>query len=127
MLTSFNLLTNIAAGKPIEIADDITDQIYLPTEWLKNNNDTFALTVRGDSMIEANIDDGDIVFIRMQPTADNRAIVAAEVDGSATLKRLVRMGSSILLQPENPAYEPIMVRDDEVRIIGVAVGLVKRG
>ena len=78
-------------------------------------------------MIEANIDDGDIVFIQMQPTADNRAIVAAEVDGSATLKRLVRMGSSILLQPENPAYEPIMVRDDEVRIIGVAVGLVKRG
>ena len=127
MLTPFSLITNIAAGKPIEIVDDITDQIYLPEEWLKNNNDTFALTVRGDSMIEANIDDGDIVFIRMQTTADNRSIVAAEVDGSATLKRLVRMGSSILLQPENPDYEPIMVREDEVRIIGVAVGLIKKG
>ena len=77
-------------------------------------------------MIEANIDDGDIVFIRMQTTADNRSILAVGVDGRATLKRLVRMGSSILLQPENSDYEPIMVRNDEVRIIGVAVGLIKK-
>jgi len=126
MLTRFNLFADIAAGQPIEIVEYITDQVYLPVKWLHNNNDTFALTVRGNSMIDANINDGDVVFIKMQPIADNRSIIAAEIDGSATLKRFIRMGSSVILQPENAEYEPIMVREDKIRIIGVAVGLIKR-
>ena len=76
-------------------------------------------------MINANINDGDLVIIRQQNTANNYEIVAVDLDGNTTLKRFVTMGDTVLLMPENPNYEPINVTETQMSILGVAVGVVK--
>ncbi len=119
------VFSEIAAGDPILINDDHNGMFYLPKEWISMPKDTFMLKIRGNSMIKANIDNGDYVVIRKQSTGNNGDIVAVDIDGSATLKRIMMMGSNILLIPENDSYEPIMLQAEEVRIIGVAVGVVK--
>ncbi len=125
-LAKIPVYTDIAAGSPIMIVDEITEISYLPYEWINNHIDTFMLKVKGESMINANINNGDHIVIQKQATADNGNIVAVEVDGCTTLKRLRKMGSMVLLIPENQEYEPIAVNADAVRIMGVAVGIVKR-
>jgi len=77
-------------------------------------------------MIEAGIEDQDYVLIQKQSTAQNRDIVAVAIDDEATLKRFVRMGDSVLLMPENPKYEPIQLSGNQARIVGVAIGLLKK-
>lgn len=77
-------------------------------------------------MIDAGINDQDHVLIQQQSTAQNRDIVAVAIDDEATLKRFVRMGDSVLLMPENPKYEPIQLSDNQARIVGVAIGLLKK-
>jgi len=125
-LVKIPVFTSIAAGAPIELVDEMTDVRYMPYDWLANHLETFMLKVRGDSMVNARIDDGDYILIQKQASADNGQIVAVEVDGNTTLKRLRMMGSMVLLIPENQEYEPIAVSADQVRIIGVAVGVVKK-
>jgi len=125
-LARIPIYTDIAAGLPIMIVDEITAVEYLPYDWINNHIDTFMLKVKGDSMINANINNRDYIVIRKQATADKGNIVAVEVDGGTTLKRIRKMGSMVLLIPDNKEYEPIVVNSDEVRIIGVAVGIVKR-
>ncbi|MDP4179347.1 MAG: S24 family peptidase, partial [Bacillota bacterium] len=88
--------------------------------------DCFILKVKGDSMINADIDDGDYVLIKKQPFAENNDIIAADLDGSATLKRLKYTKDSAFLMPENEKYSPIPINDDGVRIIGTAVGIIKK-
>jgi SOS regulatory protein LexA len=117
----------IAAGQPIYMQGKAEAKFYLPTPWLRGWENCYLLKVRGDSMIEAGIEDQDFVLIREQSTAENRDIVAVAIGDEATLKRYVRMGSTVLLMPENPGYEPIQLQDNDARIVGVAVGLLKKG
>ena len=116
----------IAAGVPIEAIQTHSHTIGVPPDML-SPGEHFALEVRGDSMIEAGIFDGDTVLIRKGDTADSGDIVVALVDEEeATLKRLRRKGASIALEAANPAYETRIFGPDRVRIQGRLVGLMRR-
>lgn len=120
------IFTDIAAGEPIMINPEITDRFYIPKYWVNGMKNCFMLKIKGDSMINADIDDGDYVVIRQETAAQNKDIVAADIDGSATLKRLIIDNGQVLLMPENDKYKPITVNEEEgIRIIGVAVGVLK--
>ena len=124
--TSLPVMGRIAAGTPIEAISEVSHQIAVPGSMLAPQSEHFALEVRGDSMIEAGINDGDIVVIRAQSTADNGDIVVALVEeAEATLKRFRRRGGMIALEAANPAYETRVLRDDQVRIQGRLVGLIR--
>lgn len=125
-LSRLNIYSDIAAGKPIFINDEIQDTFYIPKCLIRDEFNSFIVKVKGDSMVEANINSGDYVIIKKQNTAETRQIVAVDIDGNATLKRFVPMGDNILLMPENKDYEPIQVSVDQVKILGIAVGLIKR-
>lgn len=116
---------NIAAGIPINMNQSREDLFYIPTEWYGSHEELFVLKVRGDSMIGANIEDGDYVIICKQESANNRDIVAVSLGDDATLKRFVKMGNLILLMPENENYEPIPIESEQARIIGVVYGIIK--
>lgn len=119
------LLGRIAAGRPILATGDLEEVIPLPVD-LVGEGPVFMLTVKGDSMIEAGILDGDHVVVRSQPDAVNGEIVAALVDDEeATVKRLEKKGSTVILHSENPAFEP-MVFTDGVQIIGKVVSVFRR-
>ena len=120
------LYGKIAAGTPIEALRDHSARIEVPAALL-GEGEHYALTVAGDSMIEAGILDGDTVLIRRCDTAENGQIVVALVDEQeATLKRLRRKGQSIALEAANPAYETRIFGPDRVRIQGRLVGLVRQ-
>lgn len=123
-LIKIPIYNEIAAGVPITMNSQIEEDCYMPRSIVSDNS--FILKVRGDSMIDANINDGDYVVIKSQNTATQGEIVAAGLDGEATLKKYMRMGSSILLVAENSAYEPIMVEEGNVNIMGVLVGIMKK-
>ncbi len=119
------LVGRIAAGSPILAAEDIETIMPLPEE-LVGSDPVFMLEVRGDSMIDAGILDGDYVVIRRQPDARDGEIIAALVDGEeATVKRLKRENGRVILIPENPALEP-MVFEDGVEIIGKVVSVLRK-
>ncbi|MCA0204450.1 transcriptional repressor LexA [Pararhodobacter sp.] len=120
------VMGRIAAGTPIEAISEVSHHIAVPGSMLGGKGDHYALEVRGDSMIEAGIHDGDIVVIREQTTADNGDIVVALVEGQeATLKRFRRQRGMIALEAANPAYETRMLRDDQVQVQGRLVGLIR--
>jgi repressor LexA len=112
----------VAAGQPILAAENIEQTMSLPTEMA--DDQTFILRVRGDSMIDAGILDGDFVVVRQQPTAANGDIVVAMLDDSATVKRFFREPDRIRLQPENASMDPIYARD--VSVLGKVVALFRR-
>lgn len=114
------LLGSIACGAPILAEEHIDGEVDTP----KSIHADFALTCKGDSMINARIFDGDIVYIRQQETVENGEIAAVLIDNEATLKRVCLFGDHISLEPENPQYRPIVLWGDEmntVRILGKAV------
>ena len=116
----------IAAGTPIEALSDHSNTIGVPASML-GGGEHYALTVEGDSMIEAGILDGDIVLIKRCDTAENGTIVVALVDGNeATLKRLRRKGASIALEPANQKYETRIFGPDRVEVQGKLVGLLRQ-
>jgi len=118
------LVGRIAAGSPILAEEDIEEIFPLPTE-LVGNDPVFMLRVQGDSMLNAGIFDGDLVVVRRQPDAHNGEIVAALIGGEeATIKRLRRESDRVVLLPENPAYEPIVLTSD-VEIIGRVVAVLR--
>ncbi|GGG24309.1 transcriptional repressor LexA [Chelatococcus composti] len=120
------VMGRIAAGTPISAIQHRSHTVSLPPDML-GSGEHFALEVRGDSMIEAGILDGDTVIIRKQDTADTGDIVVALIDDEeATLKRLRRRGSSIALEAANPAYETRVLGPDRVRIQGKLVSLLRR-
>ena len=120
------LLGKIAAGTPIEALSDTSNTIGVPASML-GGGEHFALTVEGDSMIEAGILDGDVVLIKRCDTAENGTIVVALVDdGEATLKRLRRKGASIALEPANQKYETRIFGPDRVKVQGRLVGLLRQ-
>jgi repressor LexA len=123
---SVPVMGRIAAGTPIEAIQNHSHTISVPPELL-GAGDHFALEVRGDSMIEAGIFDGDTVLIRKQDTAGTGEIVVALVDNEeATLKRLRRRGNSVALEAANPAYETRIFPPDRVKVQGRLVGLLRK-
>jgi repressor LexA len=123
---SIPLMGRIAAGTPIEAIQTKTQTIQMPPDML-GSGDHFALEVRGDSMIEAGILEGDTVLIRKTEAADTGDIVVALIDEEeATLKRFRRRGASIALEPANTAYEVRILPPTRVRIQGKMVGLFRR-
>lgn len=120
------LLGKIAAGTPIEALSDPSNTIAVPPSLL-GRGEHYALTIEGDSMIEAGIQDGDTVIIERGDTAENGAIVVALVDDNeATLKRIRRNRGSIALEPANAAYETRIFGPDRVKVQGKLVGLIRR-
>jgi repressor LexA len=124
--TAIPMMGRIAAGVPISAIQDHTTNIMVPPEML-GGGEHFALEVKGDSMIDAGIFDGDTVVIRKGDAALNGDIVVALVDDEeATLKRLRRKGVSIALEAANPAYETRIFGPDRVRVQGKLVGLLRK-
>ena len=120
------LMGRIAAGVPIEAISHVSHNVAVPGTMLRGQAEHYALEVKGDSMIEAGINDGDIVIIRETETADNGDIVVALVEEhEATLKRFFRKGNAIALEAANPAYETRVFPDDKVRVQGRLVGLIR--
>ena len=114
------LIGSIACGAPVLAEEHIEDYLNIP----RQIHADFALTCKGDSMINARIFDGDVVYIRQQDTVENGEIAAVLIDGEATLKRVRLYPDRIILEPENPLYDPLVYRGEEmntVRILGKAV------
>jgi len=120
------LMGRIAAGVPVSAIQDHTANIAVPPEML-GSGEHFALEVKGDSMIEAGIFDGDTVLIRKGDTANNGEIVVALIDDEeATLKRLRRKGDSVALEAANASYETRIFGPDRVRVQGRLIGLLRK-
>lgn len=118
------IVGEIAAGGPIEAYQDAAETLSVP-EILAPDGDAYVLKVRGDSMIDAHIEDGDFVVIRPQDTARDGDIVVAQVEENAvTLKRFFRESGRVRLQPANSRYEPLYY--DDVRIQGKLIGVIRR-
>jgi repressor LexA len=121
------VMGRIAAGTPIEAIQTRSHTINMPAEMLTTAGEHFALEVRGDSMIEAGILDGDIALLKRSDAADTGDIVVALIDDEeATLKRFRRRGASIALEPANPQYEVRILPPNRVRVQGRLVGLFRR-
>lgn len=124
-LTPVPMVGRVTAGQPILAVENIEEVYPLPTEFVGNDDNVFMLAVRGDSMINAGILDGDLVIVREQNTARNGDIVVALLDGEeATVKRFYKERDYIRLQPENNYMEPIYSQN--VTILGKVVGLYRR-
>ncbi len=120
------VMGRIAAGVPIEAIQQVSHHVAVPGSMLSGKGEHYALEVKGDSMIEAGINDGDIVVIREQNDAQNGDIVVALVeDHEATLKRFRRKGNMIALEAANPAYETRVFPDHLVKVQGRLVGLIR--
>jgi repressor LexA len=119
------VIGRIAAGLPIEAIEDPDEYVELPVGSVPENS--YALRVRGTSMIEDHIDDGDIVVVKPQPSVDNAVAIVADTteNGGATLKRFYREGDIVRLQPRNPAMQPILVPVDQVEVRGKVIKLLR--
>lgn len=120
---SIPVLGNVAAGTPIMAVEECEEVFPLPQEFLAGG-DGFMLHVRGESMIEDGIKDGDMVVVRRQQIVDNGDVAVALIDNEATVKRFYRENGKIRLQPANCTMEPIIL--DDVQIVGKVVGLVRK-
>lgn len=118
---------SVRAGMPQPAIEDIEEYFAIDRSHQARSGGTFFLRVKGDSMINAAIKDGDLALVRPQQTAENRDIVIAMVNGEATLKRFYREADSVRLQPENPNFDPIVIREgEELSIIGKVVGIYRQ-
>ncbi|MEK7710187.1 MAG: transcriptional repressor LexA [candidate division NC10 bacterium] len=118
----------IAAGEPLFAEQNLEGTLPVGVEWLAGKGEeVFALKVRGDSMINAHIVEGDLVLVRRQQSAEPGDIVVALLDNEATVKRFTRQGEAIVLKPEHPTMAPILVRQGQkdFKILGKVVGLVR--
>lgn len=120
---SVPLLGYVAAGRPIE-AVELPDQVDVPEGFLRGG-ECFALRVKGDSMIEEGIHDGDTILVRKQEVAENGQTVVTLVDGEATVKKFYLRDGVVELRPANAAMKPIVVDAEAVRIRGIVIGLVR--
>lgn len=113
----------ITAGAPILAVENITDTFPIPLEFV-GNSQSFMLVVRGESMIEAGILDGDLILVRRQNVAENGQIIVALIDDEATVKTFYKENNYIRLQPENSTMEPIIVPD--CKILGKVIGVFRK-
>ena len=118
------ILGKVAAGKPLLSEENFEGYVTVPEDM--GSGKTFALQVKGDSMIGAGILDGDRVIVKQQGAAENGAIVCAVIDGEATLKRFFKKDGMVTLKAENEKYAPIVVSDGEFRIAGRVIGLLRK-
>ncbi len=118
------LVGSVAAGLPIEAVENVEAYITIP-EVLKRKKPTFLLRVRGDSMIDEGILDGDLIAVRKSNTAEVGQIVVARIDDEVTVKRLERQGNNAVLQPANDNYAPIVLPAENLAIEGQFVGLIR--
>ena len=116
------VLGQVAAGEPILAVDNITGYFPIPSEFMPNE-ETFILTVKGDSMINIGIYNGDQIVVEKCNTAENGEIIVALIDDSATVKRFYKENGNIRLQPENDFMDPIIV--DDCMILGKVIGLMR--
>lgn len=123
-LVKVPLVGRVTAGQPILAQEMIEDYVQVPADQIRGR-DTFALTVRGDSMINAGILDGDIIIVLRTPVAEDGEIVVALLGDEATVKRFYRENGRFRLQPENDAYAPIYA--DEVTVLGRVIALHRYG
>jgi repressor LexA len=123
MRPSVPLVGQVAAGTPILAEENIEDQFEIPGVIGADSGD-YALRIRGDSMRDAGILEGDYVVVHPADAADNGQIVVAMIEDEATVKRFFRDGDSIRLEPENPAYQPIITTDAE--ILGKVIGVFRK-
>ena len=119
------ILGRIRAGTPLLAEENIEGFLAVAHE-IARGRELFALKVKGDSMAEDGILEGDCVIIRRQETADNGEIIAALIGAEATLKRFYRKGDTVALKPSNKNYAPIVLSRGEFRILGKVVGLVRK-
>jgi len=117
------VLGAVAAGTPMLAEENIEQMIPLPTDVVREDS-TFVLRVKGDSMMNAGILDGDLVVVKQQETAKNGEIVVARIEDEATVKRFFKEKGHIRLQPENDAFEPII--SVEVQVLGKVVGVLRK-
>ncbi|MBO6100005.1 MAG: repressor LexA [Spirochaetaceae bacterium] len=115
-MVSVPLLGTIAVGKPLICADNTEGRIFVPSSFLRKDSEYFALTVKGESMSQAGILDGDTALIQQCETAEDGEIIVVLLDDTITLKRYFKEPSRIRLQSENPDFKPIYCQD--VRILG---------
>jgi len=122
------LVGEISAGRPILAQENIEGTMVIDRSIVKNSNGNFALRVKGDSMINAGILEGDYVIASQQQDAEQGDIVVALIEDEATVKRFYREGNRIRLQPENDTMEPIIIKSNEnqVRIIGKIKGVIRK-
>ena len=116
------LIGQVAAGQPLLAVENITSYFPIPAEFIPKE-EVFMLNVKGESMVNAGIYDGDQIIVKQQSTASNGEIVVALVDDSATVKRFYKENGHICLQPENDFMDPIIVKD--VSIIGKVIGVFR--
>ena len=127
MLTAvreIQILGRVPAGKPFLSEENVEGLLTIPNDMASGK--LFALQVKGDSMIDAGILEGDRVIVKQQGTAENGEIVCALIEGEATLKRFYKKNGVITLKAENEKYPPITVSQGEFRIVGKVVGLMRK-
>ena len=123
-LVEIPLLGSITAGKPIERVEE-DERIKVPANMVRK--DTYALKVSGTSMIDDNIQDGDIIIIEKKQSAENgQSVVALINDEQVTLKKFYIEADGIRLQPANPEMEPILLKHEEVQVLGVVTGVIRQ-
>jgi repressor LexA len=128
-LVDVPVLGRVAAGQPILAIEQAEDTVRVDRFFLGANREVFALRVKGDSMIEAGIFDGDFIFVRKQVMASRGDIVVAMIDGEATVKYYHPEGDEIWFKPANQAMKPIVVRREEMKsidLLGVVVGVYRK-
>ncbi|MDQ7050588.1 MAG: transcriptional repressor LexA [Enterobacterales bacterium] len=118
------LVGSVAAGMPIEAIENVESYVTIP-EVMRHKKPTFLLRVRGDSMIDAGILDGDLIAVRKSNTANVGEIIVARIDDEVTVKRLERQGANAVLQPANEHYDPIILPAEQLAIEGHFVGLIR--
>ncbi len=118
------LVGNVTAGAPILAVENYETTFSIPENLFRHSGDLFMLNVRGESMIDAGINDGDIIVVNKQSTANNGDIVVAMFEGNATVKRFFKEKGYFRLQPENKSMTDIIV-NDELSILGKVVGLIR--
>ncbi|MEE0418606.1 MAG: transcriptional repressor LexA [Lachnospiraceae bacterium] len=121
-LVNVPVVGRVAAGEPILAIQNVESYFPVPAEYMPNEQ-TFMLTVKGDSMIKAGIFEGDQILVKMQKTAENGDIIVALIDDSATVKTYYRENGHFRLQPENDTMEPIIV--EEMEVLGKVIGVFR--
>jgi repressor LexA len=117
----------VAAGLPIEAVEDVDERLSVPGDMVRNADDSFVLRVRGDSMIEDGIHDGDFIICERRKDARNGQVVVALVNGfETTVKRFYLEGKLVRLQPANSAMAPIIVQAKDCEVQGVVIGLLRK-
>lgn len=126
-LRAIPILGRIAVGKPLLAVEHLEETLLIDPEWV-GEAEVFCLRVQGDSLIGAHIQEGDYALVRRQETADSGDLVVALLDEEATIKRFVKQGEVLLLQPEHPDLEPLVIKPGEARvqILGKVIGILRK-